>query len=444
MSENSASSGEPRRIRRSVLAKIFVTMLAMAVAIVATISSFFFFVLAPTVGRAVDRVAGEYVQLLAADNPDLTTAQGIATRLELDVRYQGPRGAWSTDARLPSIADAREASAKNALLQSIGRKYHLVSQADGGTYLFAWRFHRLLDQAHVRILAMLVTGVTVIVFIAHGILRRAVRPLEWLHNGFAGLSRGDFTVSVERTSDDEFGDLALAFNRMVERVRQMVHERDQLLQDVSHELRSPLTRMRVALALSPENDQKLRLLSNVAEMETMVTELLEIERLRSGRGLHLERCLIGELMRELLQNFESRDPGIELEPVSEQLVLQADCARLYSVLSNILENALKYSLPDSQPIRVSVRQYGDSIEIRVDDDGPGIPESDLPHLFEPFYRVDRSRSRRTGGYGLGLSLCQRIVLAHGGSLSIENRKPRGSSACIRLLKTPRPSDSVRV
>lgn len=428
----------PRRLRSSVFAKIFVTMLTMAVAIVAIISSFFFFVLAPTVGQAVDRVAGEYVRLLAADSPDLATARSIAARLELDVRYEGPHGAWSTDERLPSIGEAQQAKNETTLLRTVGRKHHLVTLGDGGTYLFAWRYHRLLERAHERILLMLLSGVIVVVLIAHGLLRRAVRPLAWLHRGFAGLGHGDFTVTVERKSDDEFGDLADAFNRMVERVRQMVEERDQLLLDVSHELRSPLTRMKVALALCPESDQKTRLLTNVAEMETMVTELLELERLRSGRGIQLDSCPLGELIRELVQSFESRTPAIELDPVPDSLVVEADCARLYTVLNNILENALKYSLADSQPVRISVRQTPDGIQIRVDDDGPGIPEADLPHLFEPFYRVDRSRSRKTGGYGLGLSLCQRIVLAHGGRLSVENRKPRGTSVCVELPVRARP------
>lgn len=421
-----------RRLRDSVFAKLLVTMLAMTAAIVLIISGFFVLFIAPTMAGAVDRLSGEYVQLLAAEDPDLEAARRIAARYELDVRYDGPHGHWTTDERLPTAADASRIEGDSKLLHSVGRRFHVVSRPDGSTYLFAWRYHRSLHQAHTRIVFVLLCCVVVVVVIAHEILRRAIRPIEWLHAGFARLSDGDLSVRVERRGNDEFGELADAFNHMVERVRQMVHERDQLLLDVSHELRSPLTRMKVALALAGDDDQKSRLMANVAEMETMVSELLELERLREGRGLQFDSGDLVELVQQSLQSFASRTPGVVFRSAPSQLRMSYDAQKLRTVLDNLLENALKYSLADSQPVALVLSTRGDMAELRIDDDGPGVPEGDLPHLFEPFFRVDRSRSRKTGGYGLGLCLCQRIVSAHHGSIKFENRTPRGASVIVTL------------
>jgi signal transduction histidine kinase len=119
-----------------------------------------------------------------------------------------------------------------------------------------------------------------------------------------------------------------------------------------------------------------------------------------------------------------------------ELRLRIDPAKVHTVLRNVLENASKFSLPDSGPVRVSIDAPASGAVVRVEDDGPGIPEQDLERLFEPFFRVDRSRSRRTGGYGLGLSLCRRIMAAHGGSIAAKNRAGRGAS--FRITFPPAP------
>ena len=101
-----------------------------------------------------------------------------------------------------------------------------------------------------------------------------------------------------------------------------------------------------------------------------------------------------------------------------------------------MENALKYSLPDSRPVEVSACEQGDAVVVRVADDGPGIPEADLVSIFEPFYRVDRSRSKKTGGYGLGLSICNSVMEAHGGGIAVENRAPRGAVFTLTFKRPP--------
>jgi signal transduction histidine kinase len=241
-------------------------------------------------------------------------------------------------------------------------------------------------------------------------------------------------VTVPQTTHDEFGTLTDAFNRMAGRVREMITARDQLLVDVSHELRSPLTRMKVALELMPEDAQRARLSSDVAEMERMIGGLLELERLRTGRGMTLDRQDIVPILRELVATFEGRAPGVELCARDGSVVIDVDAEQLRTVIRNLLENAVKYSLADSRAIRVTVDGDGDATQIRVADDGVGIPSEDAERIFEPFFRVDRSRSKESGGYGLGLSICKRVMEAHGGRIALEPGAARGSTFVLSFPK----------
>jgi signal transduction histidine kinase len=118
---------------------------------------------------------------------------------------------------------------------------------------------------------------------------------------------------------------------------------------------------------------------------------------------------------------------VRLRVPSAPLILDVDAEGVRTVLRNILENVRKYSLPDSRAVEIAAEVNGASVIVRVVDDGPGIPEMDLLSVFEPFFRVDRSRSRTTGGYGLGLSLCRRIMEAHGGGIGAANNEGRGAT-----------------
>jgi len=172
------------------------------------------------------------------------------------------------------------------------------------------------------------------------------------------------------------------------------------------------------------------------EMESMISELLELERLREGRGIRRERQDLIPLLRELAEAYNCGSPGVRLLASPSAIPLDIDREKIKTVLRNLLENARKFSLPDSRPIEIEAEEEAGTVTVRVRDNGPGIPEADLTNLFEPFYRVDRSRSRKTGGYGLGLSICNRIMEAHSGCISVTNN--RGGGACFTLA-LPKPS-----
>lgn len=418
------------RVRVSIFARLLTIMILMAVTLLVIVGTFFVFFVFPAATAEAAHAFEQFSRGVAATAPDYRAAQELAHRVHVRIRYEGPRGSWSTDPYVPAIVDVQQGRAASFL----GREYHIESAADGGSYLFVWDYGEHVRGIHQKMLWLLLFLVVGVVCTAYVFQRRLLRPVRLLDEGVARLSTGDLNVAVPVVTRDEFGALTDTFNKMVGRVKQMIQARDQLLLDVSHELRSPLTRLKVALALLPDDENRAGMAGDLNEMEAMITELLELERMREGRGLRRERRDLVPILRQLTEVYSSEPPGARLQAPPE-LWLDIDWEKIRIVLRNLLENARKFSLPDSGPIEITVQSDGAHVIVRVCDDGPGIPEPDLPNLFEPFYRVDRSRSRKTGGYGLGLSISKRIMEAHGGSISVTNNSGRGASFILTFQNT---------
>ena len=419
------TEGKPR-VRVSIFARLLTIMILMAVTLLVIVGFFFVFFVFPGATAEAAHAFEQFSRGLAATSPDYPTAQAFAHRVHVRIRYEGPRGSWSTDPHVPTILAVRQGTAPYWL----GREYHIESGVDGGSYLFVWDYGEHVRDLHSKMLWLLLFLVIGVVCTAYVFQRRLLRPVRLLDDGVTRMSAGDLNVAVPVVTRDEFGALTDAFNKMVGRVKQMIQARDQLLLDVSHELRSPLTRLKVALALLPEDENRAGMVGDLNEMEAMITELLELERMREGRGVRCVRQDLVPVLTELAEAYNSGPPGVRLLMPAYEIVLDFDREKIRTVLRNLLENARKYALPDSLPVEIEVAQEAAATVVRMRDDGPGIPESDLPNLFEPFYRVDRSRSRKTGGYGLGLSICKRIMEAHGGSIAVTNNPGRG--ACFVL------------
>lgn len=417
-------------VHTSVFAKLVAIMVTMTACLLLLVGSFFLLIVSPYLTAGIDRLVEEYTRTLAASSPDFWTAKRLGARLDLQVRYEGRGGDWSTASDLPTVDQVRGGLVRGLSL----RHYSLVPAPAGGTYLFAWNPGGNMNAAHVAALVLLLLVIAAIVLTTHIVLTRLLRPLQMLNDGVARLSDGQLDVQLPNRTRDEFGRLTDTFNQMVGRVRGMIGARDQLLLDVSHELRSPLTRMKVALELLTDNEQRTRLAADVADMELMVTELLEMERLRGGRGISIARENLIPILGEVAQRFHDRRPGLRIVSTSAEMLVDIDGIRVRTVLRNLLDNAAKYSLPDSRAVEISAVQNADAVVIRISDDGLGIPESDVARVFEPFFRVDRSRSRKTGGYGLGLGICQRVMEAHGGSIAVERQPGRGTSFVLTFPK----------
>ncbi len=273
------------RVRVSIFARLLTIMILMAVALLLIVGNFFVFFVFPGATAEARRAFEQFSRGITATSPDLQTAMALAHRVNVQIRYEGPGGSWSTDASVPAIADVRD----GRVLSWLGHEFHLEDAADGGSYLFVWDYGSHVRSLHAKMLWLLLFLVTGVVCTSYVFQRRLLRPVRLLDDGVKRLSTGDLNVAVPVVTRDEFGALTDAFNKMVGRVKQMIQARDQLLLDVSHELRSPLTRLKVALALLPEDENRIGMAGDLNEMEAMIAELLELERIREGRGIRRQR-----------------------------------------------------------------------------------------------------------------------------------------------------------
>ena len=356
-------------------------------------------------------------------DPDL--AQAVARRHQVGVVVETPDGQVA-------FAPGGEPVDPETQLNA-GRRYRRIDAdgPDGRRISFFWDMVTFA-RAHVPLLIALIVILLIMIGVTYAFQLAQLRPLGWLRSGVDAVSKGDFSARVPVVRQDEIGEVARAFNGMTRRVQQMLRDRERLLGDVSHELRSPLARIKVALELLPESDKRDAIARDVREMESLTVALLEREwvRTRSER-LETESVELAVLSRRVIRGFDGRSPGVKLaEPVAD-LEIEADAALVGILIKNLIDNAVKFSLPESRPVEVSLRAAGDIVELAVTDDGRGFPEDEAARVFEPFVKLDPARGHRTG-YGLGLNLCRRIVEAHDGTIEIGARDGRGTRVVVRL------------
>lgn len=290
------------------------------------------------------------------------------------------------------------------------------------------------------------------------------RPIEQLRQATRGIVAGDFSVRVGPELSgrrDELGGLARDFDAMETHVQELLTARRQLLQDVSHELRSPLARLGVALELvrSQQADSRSefalsRMEKDLRRMDELIGEILTLARMEDG-GAREVRAPVD--LGALLTNIAT-DANFEAQQEEKQVVLNvaavppisADPELLRRAFENVILNALRYAPPGTR-VEVAMEQIhgnaGDSISISVRDYGPGVPPEDLHTIFQPFYRVAKDRDRRSGGYGLGLAITYQAIRLHGGEIAAE---PAGPGLRVRMTlpisrqgaSAPRPDRSA--
>jgi heavy metal sensor kinase len=253
-------------------------------------------------------------------------------------------------------------------------------------------------------------------------------------------STADYTQRLPaRGARDEVGELVGTFNALIERVDASLSEQRQFLADTSHELRSPLTVIRANLGfLWRETDSETRAEclreaeAEAARMSRLVTDLLLLGQVEAGELLERSPFPLDQLVIEVAGQAKDQADGrsVELTP-PETITISGDRDRLKQLLWNLAENALRYT-PVGGTIRLSVRREAGCAEVAVADNGPGIAPEHLSRIFDRFYRVDRARSRATGGAGLGLAIVKHIAQAHGGSVEVESRVGKGSIFRVRL------------
>lgn len=437
-----------RRYRRSLMPKLLLILVLVGVSVNMCVGGFWRLSFFRQSHAALERNVAHYAKSLAAEigmPPDTAKARAIADRYDLRIRYQGPGESWESGPG-PGFPETRGKGAGNHVVAEepgvrtgwARHRFFVQVEQAGGRLTFNTDFGGF-GSGHGGYLALLICVLTGVMLVAFLAIRRLLSPLKSLSAAVERIRKGELGHQVEICSYDELGDLGRSFNAMSTGLKEMIRSREQLLLDVSHELRSPLTRIKVALEMAPDGMAKESIRDDLGEMETMILEILETARLDSENGkLNLEPVDLGALAAEAVADADVRAPGARLIGSAGPTgtvgnagpIISADRMRVRKVLANILDNAVKFSQGRAEPVEVRIETGAAEVTLRVKDKGVGIPEDELPRLFEPFYRVDRSRSRETGGYGLGLSLCRRIMEAHGGSISIASRPGEGTEVAL--------------
>ena len=299
-------------------------------------------------------------------------------------------------------------------------------------------------------LAMVAGLVLATLGISSALLARSIsRPLGTLSSAATRLGAGDLDARAALARDDELGEVGRAFDGMADRVVSLLRSEKALLAGVSHELRTPLARIRVALELAEEGDVATARASladitdDLGELERLVDELLIAARLELGQSVPSAPVLrpasvqASALVATAAERFLSIHPEHRLDAAASDSAgrLQADPGLVGRVLNNLLDNAAKYSAPSAGWVRLAVDGTVDEVTFTVEDHGAGIAPEDLPHVFTPFFRADPSRSRSTGGFGLGLSLARNIAEAHGGRLDLTSAPGAGTRAALVLPRS---------
>ena len=283
------------------------------------------------------------------------------------------------------------------------------------------------------LLALLISGA-----ISYAVSRYLTKPLKSLQLASRELADGNLAtrLQVSDRGGDETDELARDFNSMAEQLQEKIQAQKRLLNDVSHELRSPLARLRVALALAEREPQRVAEQLQRIEMETerldeLIGQLLSVPDTQIDMEDSLDLVgLLQQLCADADYEAQNADRRIEFASHLDEVIVRTHGDLLKKALENIIRNAMHYT-PTGTAVGVSLGANNGSWLITVDDTGPGIPDADLERIFQPFYRIDEARQRETGGYGLGLSIARRAVEQHGGSIVAENRE-QGLRVTIRL------------
>jgi two-component system OmpR family sensor kinase/two-component system sensor histidine kinase BaeS len=269
-----------------------------------------------------------------------------------------------------------------------------------------------------------------------------IRPLRRLSTAAQGIAAGDLSQRVRVSSHDEISQVAATFNHMAETLQRYADERRNMMGDIAHDLRTPLSIIQSNLeamldGVLPTTPEELTSLHHeTLHLNRLITDLRTLSLAESGQ-LNLQKQTVepGSLIQQVSDRMhlsaEEKNITLETDIASDLPSVQADPERLIQVMTNLVDNAIRYNTNGSRVI-VAAHLANGQIELSVSDNGPGIPPEDIPHLFERFWRAEKSRNRATGGSGLGLAIVKQLVEAHHGEVQVESQIGSGTRFTVHL------------
>jgi signal transduction histidine kinase len=277
-------------------------------------------------------------------------------------------------------------------------------------------------------IAWTICSVLLVLGLSFFAFRRVTHPLESLTRAAESLGRSGRTEALEETGASEVRRAARAFNEMQGRIRRLLEDRMQMVAAISHDLRTPITRLKLRAEFVEDQEQREKMLRDLDEMETMIKETLALAR-EDANPEPRSQLDLAQLLADSVEGLEH--VTLEIDPaLSKGAATEAQPIALKRAVVNLIENAVVYG----KSARVRLAQTPKDFEITITDEGPGIPEAELDRVFRPFYRLEASRNRESGGAGLGLAIARSIVRSNGGDIVLANRPEGGLRAAISLPK----------
>jgi signal transduction histidine kinase len=306
-----------------------------------------------------------------------------------------------------------------------------VRQPDGHWLMVSPR-RQLLDPWQQRYLLVLAAAALAVTPLAWWFARRIAAPISEFARAAERLGRDPDAPPLDIRGSSEVSAAVAAFNLMQERLKRYVSNRTTMIGAIAHDLRTPLTRLRFRIEAAPD-ELKAKLSADLDEMEAMVASTLAFVQ-EATRPVERTRLEVSSLVETVMD--EAAETGADAAVVqAERAVVEGDPIALKRLVTNLVDNALKFG----SRARGRVFSEAGMAIVEVDDNGPGVPESEIERAFEPFQRLESSRSRETGGAGLGLAVVRAIARGHGGEVTLQNRSEGGLRARVTLPLAPRPS-----
>ena len=283
--------------------------------------------------------------------------------------------------------------------------------------------HKIVPSS-ARIFALWITlpGL-LLIMIAIVFLKNQTRPIVKLAKAAESFGKGEFIKEFRPSGAKEIRQAAYEFDKMRKRITIQLHQRSEMLSGISHDLRTPLTRLKLQLSFLKQQDLAKKMGDDIEEMERMLNEYLEFARYQKNE--ETETANLNEVIKKIVEKYENKEVNVNLE---ENLTINMRLNSFKRCLMNLIDNGLSYG----KKVEIFTKKTVSNIIIFVDDDGPGIPEKEYQNVMKPFYRIDKSRGQNKAGVGLGLSIANDIIRSHGGSISLEKSPLNGLRVRVSL------------